>query len=97
MNWEKIDPENKEEQSKLKNKGFPQDILSVLRDFVTNWHVIKKQKVHYDMIKNPENYNMVRQVGDDQFTAMHLFTRNQVFQLISKNDRHEKTVLPGLL
>ena len=47
VNWEKIDPENKDEQAKLKNKNFPQDILASLRDFVTNWKVIKKQKTHY--------------------------------------------------
>jgi len=90
VNWEKIDPENKEEQSKLKNKGFPQDILAVLRDFVTNWHVIKKQKVHYDMVKNPENYNIVRPIKEHQFTTMHLLTRNQVFQIMGDKDRSQK-------
>ncbi len=43
------------------------------------------------MVKNPENYNIVRPTKDSQFTAMHLLTRNQVFQIVSKNERHEKT------
>lgn len=90
VNWEKIDPENKDEQAKLRNKGLPTDLLAVLRDFVINWHVIKKQKTHYDMVKNPENYNIVRPIKEHQFTAIHLFTRNQVFQILSDKDRSQK-------
>lgn len=87
VNWEKIDPENKEEQAKLRNKNLPADLLSVLREFIINWPKIKKQKTHYDMVKNPENYNIVRPIKEHQFTTMHLLTRNQVFQIISKKDR----------
>jgi hypothetical protein len=59
--------------------------------FIKNWPKIKKIKKHYEIIKNPENYNIVRPVALHQFTAMHLFTRNQVFQIISKKERSKRT------
>lgn len=93
VNWEKIDPENKEEQARLRNKNLPSDLLSVLRDFIINWPKIKKQKTHYDMVKNPENYNIVRPIKEHQFTTMHLLTRNQVFQILSDKDRSQKCTM----
>lgn len=91
INWEKIDPESRDDQYKIKGKNLPPLFLDILRDYIKNWPKIKKLKTHYEMVKNPENYNFVRPVKDHQFTAMHLLTRNQVFQILSKKDRAAKT------
>lgn len=93
INWEKIDPEIKEDLAKIKSKNLPTPFLDVLRTYIFNWPRIKKLKTHYEMLKSPEKYNIVRPIKDHQFTTMHLLTRNQVFQILSKNDRHEKTMI----
>lgn len=91
VNWEKIDPENQQELAKIRNlKNLPNDMVQCLREFVKNWAKIKKQKVHYDIVKSPEKYNIVRPIKDHQFTAMHLLTRNQVFQILGDKDRSQK-------
>ena len=91
VNKEKIDPEEKQELAKLRNKSLQTSFLDVLREFIKDWPKIKKQKSHYDIVKNPEIHHIVRPIKDQQFTTMHLLTRNQVFQVLSKHDREKKT------
>lgn len=52
---------------------------------------IKRKRKHLEILKNPQSFRIVRPVEDHQFTALHLFTRNQVFQIISKENRAKNT------
>lgn len=100
VNWEKIDPESREDQFKIKSKNLSNDLLDCLRVFIKDWSKIKQQKTHCDIVKNPDGRRIVRAIDEKQFTTLHLFTRNQVFQIISKEDRAkytEKSELNGEL
>lgn len=66
---------------------YPQEMLTEIRQFIENWEKIKKQKTHDRMMAEPNKSKFVRSVENHQFTAIHFFTRNQIFQIIGKRER----------
>lgn len=90
INMRQIDPEDKKKIPQLNTFSMPIELYNSMINFIKNWPKIKMIKKHYEIVKNPENYNIARPVALNQFTAMHLLTRNQVFQIISDKDRSQK-------
>ena len=88
--WD-IDPDKNETYSKLNFNSLPHNLSIVLKEYLKNWPKIKKENIHARIIANPSANHIARQIEEHQFTAMHLFTRNQVFQIISKNERSNLT------
>ena len=66
---------------------YPQEMLTEIRQFIANWEKIKKHRTHDRMMAEPSKSKFVRSVENHQFTAIHFFTRNQVFQIIGKRER----------
>lgn len=70
---------------------YPREMLTEIRLFIENWEKIKKQRTHDRIIEDPSKSRIIRPVDTHQFTTIHFFTRNQVFQIIGKQDRAKKT------
>lgn len=75
----------------LKDDESSKNILLSLELFKNMYPDIKRKRKHELILKNPQNFRIVRPVEEHQFTALHLFTRNQVFQIISKEHRAKHT------
>ncbi len=88
--WD-IDPDNNEQYSKLNFNSLPHNLSFVLKEYLKNWPKIKRENIHAKIIANPGHNKIARSIQNHQFTAMHLFTRNQVFQIISKIERSNLT------
>jgi len=95
INTKEIDPENEKDFNillkELKSDSSLINIVNSIELFKKNYHDIKKAIKHKEILENPEKHSIVRIVDAHQFTALHLFTRNQVFQIISKSNRAKKT------
>ncbi len=92
VNKQKLDPENKVKCDEFvktikKNKDFSEFIVKSISHYLDSWPRIKKENKKLEIISNPENRRIVTPIEDHQFTALHLFTRNQIFQIISKENR----------
>ena len=66
---------------------YPHEMLTEIREFIENWEKFKKQRTHDRIMEDPSKSRIVRPVEEHQFTAIHFFTRNQVFQIIGKQER----------
>lgn len=94
INESRINLDDRVEREKFLRKlqtqffyNHPPEMLSEIRQFILNWELIKKQRTHTRIMKDPNNSKILRSVENHQFTAIHFFTRNQVFQIIGKQER----------
>ena len=72
-------------------KDWPENIISEITLFVNNWTKYKKKQKKSLIIENPNGRRIVRNPEKHQNTVIHLFTRNQVFQIISDENRKKYT------
>ena len=70
---------------------YPHEMLTEIRQFIENWEKIKKQRTHDRIMEDPSKNRILRPVEEHQFTTIHFFTRNQVFQILGKQERAKKT------
>lgn len=92
INKQKLDPENKTKCDEFlkvlrKNSDFSDVMIKSIVSYLDSWPKIKKENKHLEIINNPQDHRIVTPIENHQFTALHLFTRNQIFQIISKENR----------
>ena len=95
INDKSLDPDNKTKFNSylksLDDKKEFENIIRALNLFIERYPVIKRKTKHLEILKNPHNFRIVRPIEPHQFTAIHLFARNQIFQIISTKSRAKKT------
>lgn len=95
INEQALDPDNKTNfiatLKPFNSKKEFENIIRALNLFLDRYPEIKRKNKHLEILKNPHNFRIVRPIEPHQFTAIHLFTRNQIFQIISKENRAKKT------
>lgn len=101
INEQKLDPEQttffKTYMKDLSKSKDNEIIVTAINSFIANQYLsIKKENKHLEILRTPEKFKMVRDIAQHQFTALHLFTRNQVFQIISKENRSKFTEVSKL-
>lgn len=93
VNKQNLNPDNKKKcddllKSLKKIENFSDNIINSLTIFINSWPKIKKENKKIEILNNPQDHRIVPvAIEDHQFTALHLFTRNQIFQIVSKENR----------
>ena len=98
INEQKLNPDQTtyfksyiKEFSKLKDNEI---IVNAINSFIKErYQNQKKENKRLEILKNITELKIVRQIDPSQFVAFHLFTRNQVFQIISDPHRAKKTII----
>lgn len=90
-----LDPDDKSKfltyLKQINTKREYENIHRALNLFLERYPEIKRKNKHLEILKNPHNFRIVRPIDEHQFTALHLLTRNQVFQIISDENRKKYT------
>ena len=68
-------------------KDWPSELVSDVISYVNNWTKYKKNKNKSLILENPNGRRILQSPEKHQNTALHLFTRNQVFQIIADKKR----------
>lgn len=101
VNKQNLNPENKNAcqdfvLSLKKVPDFSEYLVKAVHHFLDEWPRLKKENKKLMIINNPQEHRIVSPVAGHQFTSLHLFTRNQVFQIISKEERSKLMEIDSL-
>jgi hypothetical protein len=76
--------------SLLYRRGIKPPTLTAVIDAIKAWPLQKKEKRKAKILDNPNDHALIRPVEDNQVAALHLITRNAIFQVVGDKDRRAK-------